>query len=101
MKRKSPAVKVTHRPGALGARAVTHDAPRNATQQQPIPPAGAPDRVKEMYRLYTEDSLSLADVGAHFNLTRQRVSQLFQRAGLPARAHRVPKGSHPPPTTRK
>jgi DNA-binding CsgD family transcriptional regulator len=52
------------------------------------------DRVTEMYRLYVEDSLSLGQVGERFGLTRQRVSQLFQEAHLPARP-RVRRGPRP------
>jgi biotin operon repressor len=56
--------------------------------------AGVPGRVKDMHRLYVEDFLSLAAVGARFGVSRQRVSQLFQKADLPVR-RRGPRGPAP------
>jgi biotin operon repressor len=47
--------------------------------------AAVPGRVKDMHRLYVEDSLSLEEVGTRFGVSRQRVSQLFQEADLPVR----------------
>ncbi len=40
------------------------------------------DRVQEMYSLHVEGR-TLEEVGRHFGITRQRVSQLFQKASLP------------------
>jgi hypothetical protein len=47
--------------------------------------AGVPGHVKDMHRLYVEDSLSLAGVRARFGVSRQWVSRLFQKADLPVR----------------
>lgn len=43
----------------------------------------------EMARLYHDEHLSLAEVGAHFGMTRQAVQQRFTRAGVSRRPRRV------------
>jgi hypothetical protein len=59
--------------------------------------AAVPGRVKEMHRLYVEESVSLAEVGIRFGVSRQRVSQLFKKADLPVRRRGAPKGPTPAP----
>lgn len=53
---------------------------------------GIPRRVQEMYWLHV-DGRTLQEVGRAYGVTRQRVSQLFQRASLPIvrRAAKPPK----------
>jgi hypothetical protein len=42
-------------------------------------------RTREMYALYA-DGATLEEVGSRFRLTRERVRQVFQEAGLPTRS---------------
>ena len=53
-------------------------------------------RVREMYALY-EVGATLEEIGADYGITRERVRQLFNKAGLPTRSpqetlelHRTP-----------
>lgn len=57
---------------------------------KPARPGTTRGRLRQMRRLYEVERLSLAGVGLRFGLTRQRVSQIFQAAGVILQREAVP-----------
>ena len=64
--------------------------PRTATRPLRVT---SEERTSEMARLYTEDGLTLAEVGQVYGVTRERVRQVLEAAGIGRR----PRGSDGPP----
>ena len=46
------------------------------------------ERNEEIIRLYVKEGLTLREVGGRFGLSRERVRQILERAGVPRRKHR-------------
>ena len=49
--------------------------------------SGPTQRVADMYTLYLQQGATLEAVGEAYGITRERVRQLFNKAGLPTRSH--------------